>query len=71
MFFWMAGQHRRRVQHFGAEVGELGGFVEADDLDAACIGTDSRVGGENAVDVGPDFDAVGTEASAEDGGGEV
>ena len=67
----MAGQHRRRMQNFRAEVGEFGGFVEADDFDAARFGTDPGVGGEDAVDVGPDLDALGAQAGAEDGGGKI
>ena len=69
--FLDGGQDRGRVQDFRAEVGELGGFVEADDFDAAGVGADAGVGGENAVHVGPDLDAVGVEARAEDGGGEI
>src|SRR5579859_180688 len=69
--FLDSGQHRRRVKNLRAKVGELGGLVEADDLNTTRFGTDARVGGENAVDVGPDLDAVGAEASAEDGGREI
>src|SRR6202040_1703726 len=35
-------QHRRGMQDFGAKVGEFGGFVEADDLNATSLGTDAR-----------------------------
>jgi hypothetical protein len=59
------------MQDLGSEVGELSGFVEADDLDAAGVGTEARVGGHHAIDVGPDFDALGVEAGAENGGGEI
>ena len=59
------GQDGGRVQHLGAEVGELGGFFKADDLDAQCIGADARIAGHDAVDVGPDFDGVGGERAAE------
>ena len=69
--FLDGGQHRRRMQNFRAEVREFGGFVEADDFDAAGFGTDSGIGGEDAVDVGPDFDAVGAQACADDGGGKI
>src|ERR1700726_1567291 len=59
------------MQDLRAEICEFCGFVEADHLDAASLGTDSGIGGENAVNVGPDFDAVGAQASADDGGGKV
>ncbi len=67
----MAGSTVAGMQNLRAEVGEFGGLVEADDFDAAGFRTDSGVGGEDAVDVGPDFDAVGAEAGAEDGGGKI
>ena len=51
-----------RVQDLGAEVGQLGGFLKADDLDAKRIGADARVGGHDAVHVGPDFDGLGSRA---------
>ena len=63
--------HGGRVQHLGAEVGELGGFGEGDGLDAVAAGQDGRVGGEHAVHVGPDLDLFGADARADDGGGEV
>src|SRR5580700_3867888 len=44
------------VQYLGAEVGQLGGFGEGDGLDAVAAGQNRRVGGEHAVDVGPDLD---------------
>ena len=65
------GQHGRRMQNFGAEIGKLGGFVKADDFDAAGIGAEARVGGHHAVDVGPDFDALGIEARAKNSGGKI
>src|SRR5580698_7890650 len=64
-------KHGGRVQNFCAEVGEFGCFVEADDFDAAGFGADARVGSENPVDIGPDFDALGAESGAEDGGGKI
>ena len=69
--FLDGGQHRRGVQDFRAEVREFGSFVEADDFDAPRFGTDSRIGGEDAIDVGPDLDTVGAQAGADDGGGEI
>ena len=65
------GQHGCRMQNLGAEVGKFGGLVKADDLDAAGVGTKARVGGHHAVNVGPDFDALGIEARAENSGGEI
>ena len=65
------GQDGCRVQHFCAEIGEFGGFFEADDLDAARFRTNPGIGGHHAIDIGPDFDALGVQAGAEDGGGKV
>ena len=65
------GQNGGRVQDLGAEVGQLGGFFKADDLDAQGIGADARIGGHDAVDVGPDFDGLGGERAADQGAGEV
>ena len=65
------GQHRSRMQHLRPEVGQLGGLIEADDLDPPGIGAEVGVGRHHAVDVGPDFDALGVQSCADDGGGEV
>ena len=65
------GQDGGRVQHLGAEVGQLGGFFKADDLDAQGVGADAGIGGHNAVHVGPDLDGVGGERAADQGPGEV
>ncbi len=65
------GQNGGRVQDLGAEVGELGGFFKADDLDAQGVGADARVGGHDAVNVGPDLDGIGGKRAAEQGAGEV
>ena len=64
-------QDGRRVQHLGAEVGELGGLFEADGPHAQGIGADARVGRHDAVDVGPDLDGFGVEAAADERGGEI
>ena len=70
--FLNSGQHRRWVQNFRSEVGQLCGLIETDDLDAPRIGTaHARVGGHHAVHVGPNFDAFGFQSSARDGGGVV
>ncbi len=55
------------MQHLGAEVGKFGGFLETDDLDAARLGTNTRVGGLHSVHVGPDLDAIGAQPSADQG----
>src|SRR5579871_6484578 len=44
-------QHRRRMQHFGSEVGQLRRLIEADDLDASCFGTDIWISGHHAVNI--------------------
>ena len=63
------GQQRRGMQNLRAEIRQFGGFVEADALDGAGVGAESRVGGHHAFDVGPDFDASGVERGADNGGG--
>jgi hypothetical protein len=60
-----------RMQHLGAEVGQLGGLFKADDLDAQRVGADAGVGGHDAVHVGPDLDGLGGERAADEGAGEV
>src|SRR5271165_197636 len=64
-------KHRRGMQYLGAEVSELGGLFEANDLDATSIGADPWVGGLHAVHVGPDLDAVSIKSGANQRGGEV
>jgi hypothetical protein len=59
------------VQHLGAEVGQFGGFGEGDGLDAMAAGQNGGVGGEHAVDVGPDLNFFGADARADDGRGEI
>ena len=65
------GQDRGRVQDLGAEVGELGGLFKADGLHAQRLGDDARIGGHDAVDVGPDLDGAGVQRAADEGGGVV
>ena len=62
---------RARVEHLGAEVGQLLGLVVADLGDDAGVGDLARVGGEDAGHVGPDLDLVGVERGAEEGGAVV
>ena len=59
------------MKHLGAEVGELGSLFEADGADAQGIGADARVGGHDAVDIGPDLDGAGMESAADQGAGVV
>ena len=63
--------HRGRMQHLGAEIGQFGGLGEGDGLDAMAAGQDGRVGGEHAIHVGPDLDLFGADARAHDGCGEI
>src|SRR5208337_5206307 len=65
------GKDGRRMQDLGAEVGKLSGLFEADDLDAARVGTDARIGGLHAIHVGPDFDAVGVKTCSHEGSGKI
>ncbi len=60
------GQHSRWMQHLGAKVSQFRRLLEADDFDAAGIGAEVRIGGHHAIDIGPNFDAVGIEAGADD-----
>ena len=56
------------MQNLGSEVGQLGGFFEADDLDAVRLRADVGIGGHHAIDIGPDFDDLGIESGAEERG---
>ena len=60
-----------RMQHLRAEIGQLGGFGERDGLHAMAAGHDGGVGGQHAVDIGPDLDLLGADTGADDGGREV
>ena len=60
-----------RVQHLGAEGGELRRLLVARRAQRARRRHDARVGGHEAVDVGPDLDPFGVERRAEQRGGEV
>ncbi len=64
-------QQRRGMQDFRSEIRQFGGFIEADALDGLGVGTEARVGGHHAFDVGPDFDAGGVKRGADNGGGIV
>ena len=59
------------MQHFRAEIGELGGFGEGAGFDAIAAGQNGRVGGEHAVDVGPDLDFLRADSGADDGRGVI
>ena len=47
------------MQDLGAEIRQLGSFVEADLLDGFRFRTKSGIGGHHAFNVGPDLNAVG------------
>ncbi len=66
-----SGQDGGGMEDLGAEVGEFGGFFEADDLDTEGVGTDARVGGHDAVDVGPDLDGFGAQGASDQGTSEI
>ena len=55
------------MQHLRAEVSQLRGFGKGADLDAMPAGKNRRIGGEHAVDVGPDLDLFGADARADNG----
>ncbi len=65
------GKDRARVEHLGAEVGELGRLAERQVRDDARVAHHAGIGGEHAVDVGPDLDLGHAEARADDGRGVV
>src|ERR1035438_4370856 len=64
-------QNGGRMQHLGAEIGELGGFGEGDGFDAMAARQDGGIGGEHAVDIGPDLDLLGADAGSYNRGREI
>src|SRR6266403_6417026 len=59
------------MQNLGPKVGKFRSFVEADHLDAPGLGSNARIGGHHAVDMGPDFDTFGVEACAKNSRGKI
>ncbi len=59
------------MQHLGAEIGQLGGFGERDQLDPVAARRDARVRSQHAVYIGPDLNLVGSDARAHDGRREI
>ena len=57
------------MQHFRAEMGELGGFAIGNFRNGARAGNEARIGGEHAIHVGPDDHFVRCERTAQNGGG--
>ncbi len=57
------------MENFGAEIGEFGGFVVGNFRDGARFGNEARVGGLDAVDVGPNDGFLGVQGGAENGRG--
>ncbi len=57
------------MKNFGAEVGQLHGFLIRHRFQQPGVGNLSWVAGINAVDVGPDFTAVGAQAGRQHGSG--
>ena len=47
------------MENFCPKVGELGGFIEADDLDAPGVRAQPRISRHHAIDISPDFNALG------------
>ena len=60
-----------RMQDLCAEVGEFRGLFKRDGFDTQSIAADARIGGHDAVDVGPDFDGTGMQCTAGERSGEV
>ena len=61
----------RGVDDLRAEVAEFRGLGVGEFVDGIGVGNDARVGGHEAVHVGPDFKSFGIERSGEEGGGIV
>src|SRR6185369_7265268 len=59
------------MEDLGAEVGQLRGFLEADDFHPQRVGANARVGAHDAVDVGPDFDGFGSQRATDESAGKV
>ena len=59
------------MQHFGAEIREFGGLVERDRLHRMRIGDERGIAGEHAIHIGPDFDFIRLQGSADKGSGEI
>ena len=64
-------QNRARVQHLGAEVGQLGGLGERQLRDQTRRGDHARIGAQHAVHVGPDLNLAGVDAGADERAGIV
>ena len=62
---------RPRVQHLGAEVGQLGRLADVQLRDHARVGHDARIGGEQARDVLPERDLLGRQRASEQRGGQI
>src|SRR5580700_242191 len=69
--FAHGGNEGGRVQHFGTEIGQIRSFFKAHAGDPTSFRTQLGIGGQDAVDIGPDLDARGVEGGAHNGCGEV
>ena len=65
------GRHRLRMDHLGAEVRELHGFVVGQRIDHLGIGHQARIRAQHAVDVGPDANLFRVEQRAKDRAREI
>ncbi|CDB12074.1 unknown [Bacteroides sp. CAG:633] len=61
------GVDGRRIDYLGTEVTKFGSFHVAQLLDGVGSGDDTRIGGHEAVHIGPDFQTVGIERSGHNG----
>ena len=71
MFFSTAGMTVGRMQNFRAKVGQFRGFGKGDDLDPVAAGKNRGIGGQHAIDIGPDLDFLSPDSRAHDGCGEI
>ena len=60
-----------RMQNFGSVISQFGGFAEAYLGKDFGIGNQARIGGHDAIYIGPDPKLGGADGGGDDGGGEV
>src|ERR1700751_4883121 len=54
------------MEHLGAEVGQLGSFLKAYDLDAQRFRADPRIAGHDSVYIRPDLNCLGVKRPADE-----
>src|SRR5229473_7396824 len=64
-----SGICRLGMDYFGAVICQFDGLFKADFRQGSSVGTDSRIGSEHAIHVGPDPDFICASGCTDDGGG--